>query len=130
MSFCIRDLLLSRYAITAHALPRIRDLSQHIIRSDVANARHTKRDGERGSIALEPFPRCGNHDWEDAVGDVDMPCELVAVGFFLSLSQFLSLERGDGGGMGDWTVMPNGWGKDGDGAAFWGWQLWHADRGI
>lgn len=48
------SLLLSSYAITAHAFSRSRDLSQNVLRSYIADANHPEANRERS--AVPPYP--------------------------------------------------------------------------
>lgn len=57
------DILLSCYPITAHSLPRIGNLPQHILRSYIAHANDPKANGKGSSIPLQPSSCSRNHDF-------------------------------------------------------------------
>lgn len=53
--------LFLRNAITAHALPRIRQLAQHILSRNITDAQNSKPNSDWCSVAPKPTTSCRNH---------------------------------------------------------------------
>jgi hypothetical protein len=58
------DSLLFGNAVAAHALPRIVEPRQDILRHDVARSDDTDTDGDRHAVLAHPAPRRGEHGWK------------------------------------------------------------------
>lgn len=53
--------LLFGYAIAAHALARVIELTEHVLRDDVSRADDANAHGDRRPVAAEPSPRRSEH---------------------------------------------------------------------
>lgn len=53
--------LLSGYPISTHALTRIRDLGQNILRSNICNAEHPQANGNGSPVSSKPSSSGGDH---------------------------------------------------------------------
>lgn len=55
------DILLLGYAIAAHALARVIEFVQHVLRDDVARPNDADANGDGRPVAAEPSPRPSEH---------------------------------------------------------------------